>query len=299
MGKPQAAGSNEPAAEQALCAAEVNRRLKQWRQGDLLIGVDLPFVTFAHRDLPLTAISSETIANDDDGGAIVDVLSDEPGYCIISQSCDLVRGCCDRPYVELAPLVPVDPATMQLVQKGRVEKYAPHPLLAEQGLVVDLDRVMVVEKPVLADLDPGCRQAGLQKDDERRRFAATLARKRGRFAFPDDFVAGMRRLRDHIVSKHAKNSPLGGFLEALAEIRMFCPDWSAAEPDVTMLLVFDEGHQIPADAKKHADDLAGRFTPTGVFKKLAVQVAAFETMSAARYRASDLLELDFLSQAND
>lgn len=278
---------------------EVDSRLKQWRQGDILIGADLPFVTFALRELPMTEASKETVAEDDRAEAIIDIVSDELGYAITSQSCDLVRGCSDRPYVEIAPLVEVDQATMQLVQRGRVERYVPHPLVADRGLVVDLDRVMVVEKPVLAALDPACRQAGLSNDDERRRFAATLARKRGRFAFPDDFVAAIRRIRDHIVSKHAKNSPLGGFLANVAEIRMFCPDWSAAEPQVTMLFLFDEEQQIPADAKKHAADLTGRFTPTGAFKHLAVQVAAFETMSAARYRASDLVELDFLSQAND
>ena len=282
-----------------MCAAEVDLCLKTWRQGDLLIGADLPFVTFAHRDLPLTEVSKDTVAEDGADTMVIDVLSDEPGYAITSQSCDLVRSCNDRPYVEIAPLVPVDPATMLLVQRGKVERFAPHPLLGEKGLVVDLDRVMVVEKPVLACLDPGVRLVGLSSDDERRRFAGTLARKRGRFAFPDDFVAAVRRLRDHIVSKHAKNSPLGGFLASVAEIRMFCPDWRAEEPEVTMLFLFDEQHQIPADAKKHADDLAGRFTPTGAFKKLKVQVASFETMSAARYRASDLLELDFLSQAND
>lgn len=273
--------------------------MKTWRQGDLLFGADLPFVTFAHRHLPMTEVSKSTVADDHAESMVVDVLSDEVGYVITSQSCDLVRSCSDRPYVEIAPLIPVDSATILLVQRGKVERYACHPLLGDRGLVVDLDRVMVVEKPVLADLDPDLRQAGLSSDDERRRFAGALARKRGRFAFPDDFVTAVRRLRDHIISKHAKNSPLGGFLANVAEIRMFCPDWRADEPQVTMLFLFEEEHQIPADAKKHADDLAARFIPTGAFKKLKVQVAAFETMSAARYRASDLLELDFLSQAND
>lgn len=287
-----------PAHSFGLSVADVDAKLRTWRQGDLLFGTELPFVTFAHPLLPLTAVSRDVVQDRDDDSTTtaVDVLSDELGYAIVSQSCDLIRTCADRPYVELAPLVRVDASKLAQAQRGRSERYAPHSLVAGESLVVDLDRIMVVEKPVLAALAPHNRRTGLT-DGERRRFAQALARKRGRFAFPDDFVAGIRKLRDHIVAKHGKDSALGGFLAAVTEIRVYCPDWTATEPKVTLLFMFDEEAQIPGDGRKHADALKTKFTPTGVFQELAVKVASFETMSAARYRNSDLLELDFLSQA--
>ncbi len=78
---------------------------------------------------------------------------------------------------------------------------------------------MVVEKPLLAAFPAEAREAGCPTEADGRRFAAALARKHARFAFPDDFNAGMKRVANQIVSRHGKDSDMGGFLEAVQEIR--------------------------------------------------------------------------------
>ena len=60
------------------------------------------------------------------------------------------------------------------------------PITAGDHLVADLDRTMTIEKALVAGW---ARTPGWETDDELRDFASALARKRSRFAFPDDFVA--------------------------------------------------------------------------------------------------------------
>ena len=43
---------------------------------------------------------------------------------------------------------------------------------------------------------------GWESGEELRDFAQSLARKRSRFAFPDDFVAAASRLQAHLVGRH-------------------------------------------------------------------------------------------------
>jgi len=70
------------------------------------------------------------------------------------------------------------------VQRGRQPRFVYVPALAAQRLVGDLDRVMTVEKAMLRGWS---RTVGCVTDEERRDFAQAVARKRRRFAFPDDF----------------------------------------------------------------------------------------------------------------
>lgn len=88
------------------------------------------------------------------------------------------------------------------------------PLLSERKLVADLDRVMAVEKPLLATWD---RIPGWSTDAEARAFALALSRKRLRFALPDDFTALVRKLQSRLADKHEKNSDEGRGLRALDE----------------------------------------------------------------------------------
>ena len=116
-----------------------------------------------------------------------------------------------------------------------------------------------------------------------------------RFAFPDDFALAMRKVAEHVIAKHAKDSPLGRFLEGMVDLRAECRDWEAAEPEVTLLFVFRTLDEIPSDAKTHAEALSARFRPTGSFQALGGQVVSLDTMTAARHLASDPLDFDYLS----
>ncbi|WP_150131220.1 hypothetical protein [Sphingobium yanoikuyae] len=272
--------------------AAVDAALASWRQGDILIDVDIPFVTFGHAGLPLTRDVEIDVGED----PLVDLLTDEPGYVIISQTCDIVRSAQARPYVEISPLVEVSGEDLVNVRAGRMPRYAAIPATAGRRLVADLDRTMVVEKPLLAALPNVARMVGCPTDGDTRRLAQALARKHARFAFPDDFSIAMRPVTKQIVARHGKLSPIGGFLNRVTDIRALSPNWNAPEPEVTLLFLFDTIEDIPADADEHIGVLIEKFAPTGAFTAIGGQSASLETMTAARYLASDSLDFDRLSE---
>lgn len=94
-----------------------------------------------------------------------------------TQTCDLVRRCADRPFVEVSPLVEVDDRVLREVERGRRPNYGFIPGVAPRRLVADLDRVMTVEKAVVA---AWARVEGSRTDDDARRLSLALARKRAR-----------------------------------------------------------------------------------------------------------------------
>lgn len=94
-----------------------------------------------------------------------------------TQTCDLVRRCAGRPLVEVSPLVEVDDRVVREIERGRRPNYGFIPGVAPRRLVVDLDRVMTVEKAVVA---AWARVEGSRTDDDARRFSLALARKRAR-----------------------------------------------------------------------------------------------------------------------
>ena len=72
---------------------------------------------------------------------------------------------------------------------------------------MDLDRITTIETGVLLKYG---RTPGLLTDGDRATFGKAVARKFGRFPFPDDLPRALVRWRDHVVSKHDKeNSPEG------------------------------------------------------------------------------------------
>lgn len=85
----------------------------------------------------------------------------------------------------------VSPEILRQIERGRRPAYAFLPQLADRHLVVDLDRIMTVEKAMVLSWTraPGC-----ATDVEARAFAQALARKRARFAFPDDFTFWVKKL---------------------------------------------------------------------------------------------------------
>ena len=121
--------------------------------------------------------------------------------------------------------------------------------VSDRRLVADLDRVMTVEKAVVAGWT---RLEGCGNDIEARRLALTLARKRARVAFPDDFVALALPLMTRMSSKHDKESDEGRGLRALREIRVRAsPSWDAQE--VRLLFWFIRSEDEPTLRNKGWD----------------------------------------------
>jgi hypothetical protein len=224
-------------------AERIDAALAEWRQGDLALGEQW----FTHIAEPAFALTPES-ARADDGwcrywrrwrrGRMPAITSEVGGLVLVTQTCDVVRSCVERPFVEAAPLVEVSEDVLREIERGRRPAYAAIPVVSDQRLVADIDRVMTVEKSVVAIWE---RTPGYTTDEEVRTFARALARKRARFAFPDDFTRLARKLQDRLHRKHDKDSEEGRALRALREIRVrAAPSWDADQVKIIFWFIRTE-----------------------------------------------------------
>lgn len=255
----------------------VDEAISEWRQGDCVVAPNW----FVHRDWS------------DEVGEGTNVEDPVKGFVVATQSCDIARSVAVRPYIELHPLVEVGPDLLGHVAAFRMPRYAVIPALREQRLVADLDRVMTVTKTVVASWD---RIKGCTSDEEVRAFAQALARKRVRFAFPDDFSVLLRAFVQRLDEKHDKRSPEGEALRGLREIRVgAAPSWDADEVTLTFWFVMaDDGPPIERFGPYLEAWLA--LIPAGErFVDVQGQLVSLKDLPAYDYVHSDILDLDRLS----
>ena len=157
---------------------QVDEQLSAWRQGDCVIGEHW-FLFRTNTEDPLTR---DAVVAVKEGAENAEAAV--RGFAVLTQTCDLVRHCVDRPFVEVSPLVEVADRVLREVERGRRSNYVLIPGVARHRLVADLDRVMTIEKTVVAVWE---RTEGCRTHDDARRLSLALARKRARTAFPDDF----------------------------------------------------------------------------------------------------------------
>lgn len=211
----------------------IDTTLKEWCQGDCVLG-EHGFVYRFNPQRPLTSDSADVAQEETDLAE-----SEVKGFAVVTQTCDIVRTCNKRPFVEIVPLVEVDEQQLHAIQRSRQPQYAYIPGVAELNLVADLDRVMTVEKAVVAEWK---RKSGCLSDDEVRALGQALARKRVRFAFPDDFTDFARKLQNRLRDKHNKATDEGEALRALREIRVRAePSWNSSEIRLIFWFIRDEG----------------------------------------------------------
>lgn len=281
-----------PLAPESPEVARIDAALALWRQGDLAFDEGW-FVHAADGSQPLTAASDEA----EDG--LQALTTEVEGLVVVSQTCDVVRGCVGRPFVEVAPLVEVSEADLRAIARGRIPRYAVVPGARARRLVADLDRAMTVEKAVVASWErtPGC-----PTDQARRDFAQALVRKRARAAFPDDFTPVVAALQDRLQEKHDKNSEEGRALRALRQVRVrAAPSWAAQAVEITFWFVPEED-DLEFEGKpwhEHLERWEKLVVATGRFSKVHVAVRALSDLTAREYVESDRLDLDHLSTRPD
>jgi len=269
-------------------AKRIDASLREWRQGDLALEESW-FVHVGDGAAPLSAAAAEA------GNGVQALTSEVLGLVVVTQTCDIVRSCVTRPYVEVSPLVRVSEDDLHQVKRGRRPAHATLPTLEKDLLVADLDRVMTVEKSIVASWE---RTPGFTRDTDGRAFAQALARKRVRFAFPDDFTSLAKKLQARLGDKHDKNTDEGRGLRALREIRVCAsPSWDAASTEVFFWFIRHDA-DATFEGKSWADllkDWLKLVHATSRFTSVDGQIATLQEMTAEEYVDSDPLDLDHLS----
>jgi hypothetical protein len=267
----------------------INNALAEWRQGDVVRG-PIDFIHMGDPARPLTNLAEEAQG---DGPTVL--VGEEVGLVVLTQTCDLVRTCVKQPFIEFAPIVEVDQDELRQIERGGLLKYAHIPVLQDERLVADLDRTMTVEKTIVVDWVrvPGCRN-----DAEARAFAEALRRKRGRFAFPDDFVEASQALQNRLKEKHDRQSDEGRALRALREIRVTAePSWEAEQVNL-MFWFIRHPEQRDFEGKewnKSRETWLKLVKKTDRYVAVDGLVATLADMTAEDYVTSDPLDLDYLS----
>jgi hypothetical protein len=128
-----------PEVDSGVSKADIDRILQAWRQGDCTLEPQW----FVHKIDPANPLTRASSAAAHQGADLAE--EQVIGVVVVSQTCDIVRGCQERPYVEICPLVRVSPEALQQIERGRRPAYGFLPRLADQHLVADLDRTMTIE----------------------------------------------------------------------------------------------------------------------------------------------------------
>ena len=197
--------------------------------------------------------------------------------------------------VRVTALVEVDDRVLHEIRRGRRPNYGFIPGVARDRLVADLDRVMTVEKTVVAVWE---RTEGCRTDDDARRLSLALARKRARTAFPDDFVAFAKPLMDRIPRKHDRLSDEGHALRALCEIRVrAAPSWDADAVELQFWFIPNEDDPALETTgwEHYLTALPKERSKSGRFVQVDGVVQTLDDLTARDYVESDPLDLDHLS----
>lgn len=169
------------------------------------------------------------------------------GLAVLTQTCDIVpRPDRYRPFVAVAPLVELEGHEALEARRGRRPRYAHLPAYDNGRFCVDLDRITTIETGVLLRYP---RMPGLSTDRDRAAFGKAVARKFGRFPFPDDLPRALARWRHHVVSKHDRaKSPEGTLYRRAVDVRLSAlGSWDDDAIDVTVSVLFRPGFLPPTD----------------------------------------------------
>jgi hypothetical protein len=98
---------------------DVDAALKTWQQGDVIVGEDLSFLFLSDLSKPLSPVARiEAGFGFADGENLTSIGSKVPGFAVVSQTCDLLKPCSERPFVQLAALQKAEGSLAKEVRKG-------------------------------------------------------------------------------------------------------------------------------------------------------------------------------------
>ena len=277
----------------------INAQLRRWRQGDVSLDAGLEFIYLADQASISTSQQSDeeatvSLTSEPDTSLVVPILEEIRGVAMLTQTCDIIRDCQKRPFVEVAPLVELEPHVVEEVRRLKRPRFAYVSATAYEGLVADLDRTMTVQKAVVAHWT---RLSGFDTEQEARDFALALSRKRSRFAFPDDFTRATKDLQRRIVAAHTKQTAEGAHLRSLREIRVrAAPSWDHETVELDWWFIKEnDPEDTQSEWRTFVDRWIGLFEQAGRFKINSRTACRLQDISAQDYVESDHLDLDRLS----
>ncbi len=101
-------------------AEAVDKVLRCWRQGDVSRDAGLEFMHLADFSRPHSPASLKAIAEGDNEAQMAGIslaVEEVAGFAVLTQTCDIVRSCRERHYVEVAPLVDRDGDFVEQVRR--------------------------------------------------------------------------------------------------------------------------------------------------------------------------------------
>ena len=214
-----------PSLEQALAHVEpdavdldhdqLDALLDKIEQGDV-VHVD-PLVILG---APATSLDEEVAAASEvtDDLIVPVARTSELGlYGIVTQTCDIVRGLDDEPFLHICPLISVPEEEWEAAREGRysVRRFSyPGSMEGHDHLVLDVRVIQTIEKTALLEgsVKP---VASDMTEPLKRKLATWLGSRFARYAFPDELEqAVLADLRKAIREKFGAQSPRGGVLRA-------------------------------------------------------------------------------------
>jgi hypothetical protein len=240
-------------------------QMKSIRQGEI---INLPWVTYMTglHEIPLFPVWIIRASAKISRSKVIQVV-------VLTQTCDIVRSSDTRPYLQVARLIRVqDPKRAQQYAEGETPQYVAVPMAGTDAFV-DLDQISTLRKDLIVDLP---HQPGVGAEPEEiRRFAQGVARKFGRYPFPDYFIESVDPLRQRILRRWDKSaSPEGRVLADLVQIRVQpVPVDGASNADFTLSFIMKQGAlPILADPPQASAEITTWLTsskgPADIAKKI-------------------------------
>lgn len=223
--------------------------------------------------------------------------SDSVGWVVVTQCCDLTADRSDEPFVQLCPAVTLsDEQLVRQANKHWLPRYVPVP--GFPGEFADLARIETFFKQ---DVDWPAAVENEVDGSARRSFGQLVARRFGRFAFPDDFTQMFRSLRARLREKAGKTSIEGVLIDELIEVRAYPePHWDAPSVEVALDLYFPS--DLVSRRSLQADEIEdvrrrweGRCQPLGTIAKVELAFMMTDSTSVEEYLSAFQVDLAVVS----
>ena len=192
------------------------------------------------------------------------------GAVVVSQTCDACLP--HRERIQIAPVVRLEHDNdVSEAAAGKRPQYVAIPRLGSD-FFADLDGITTILKVALLSCE---RVTGVETDKEIREFAFSVARRFGRFAYPDDVDKCLKPLTKALQSKARKEqSPLGQVLTKVHSLRVQCDDWAKTPYELTIIVIL-EPDMFPSDVEDIGDRPHNLARPRGT--NLTQQISTYVT----------------------